>query len=228
MMIVTVLLIALTAALPSVYTEGQREREEELLFRGSQYKRAIGLYRRQFNRFPTSVKDLLETNGLHFLRRPFRDPMSRSGKWRFIHANAAGVPIDSKTIGGPKRPGAEKPPGPGMESGETTSGERSGERAGAAGGTAEIKGAFILGVASSSSRESIRVVDGHTHYDEWEFLAIELNAVPPPSGAGPPNPLGKETPPGLPTKPAATTPPAQPPPPETPPEPPAEQPAPDQ
>src|SRR5713226_1688469 len=86
MMMVSLLLVSLTVAIPSIYVEGQREREEELIFRGNEYARAIGLFRRRFNRFPSSVDELLKkTNGIRFLRRPYRDPMTRSGKWRFIH-----------------------------------------------------------------------------------------------------------------------------------------------
>src|SRR5487761_1746940 len=64
MIMVTVLLISLTAALPSVYQEGQREREEELIFRGEQYARAIYLFHTALGRYPTSVKELLDTNGV--------------------------------------------------------------------------------------------------------------------------------------------------------------------
>ena len=81
MMLAAVLLISLTAALPSVYTQGQREKEEELIFRGNQYARAIVLFRRQFKRYPTSVKELLKTSGFRFLRHEYPDPMTKKGKW---------------------------------------------------------------------------------------------------------------------------------------------------
>src|SRR5579875_529105 len=101
MMMATILLISLAAAAPSIYVEGQREKEKELIFRGEQYARAIMLFHNQFNRYPTSVKELLHTNNMSFLRRAYPDPMTRSGKWRFIHATAAGVIIDSKILGPP-------------------------------------------------------------------------------------------------------------------------------
>lgn len=98
MILVTVLLISLTATLPSIYQEGQREREKETVFRGEQYARAVYLFHRQYGRFPTSVKELLgKSNGTRFLRQAYRDPLSPTGRWRFIHANAAGVLIDSWT-----------------------------------------------------------------------------------------------------------------------------------
>lgn len=95
MIMVAVLLVSLTAALPSLYQEGQREREAEAIFRGDQYARAVYLFYRQFGRYPTSVKDLLNTSGTRFLRQPYSDPLSSSGRWRFIHAAAGGVLIDS-------------------------------------------------------------------------------------------------------------------------------------
>ena len=53
MMVAVLLLIAMTAVLPSVYQEGQREREEELIFRGTQYGKAVALFHKQFGRYPT-------------------------------------------------------------------------------------------------------------------------------------------------------------------------------
>ena len=97
LVMVTLLLVALAAALPSVYQEGQRAREEELIFRGSEYGKAIALFHRQFGRYPVNVKELLQTNGMRFLRKEYADPMDPKGKWRFIHVNAAGVLLDSIT-----------------------------------------------------------------------------------------------------------------------------------
>ena len=105
MMMATILLISLAAAAPSVYVEGQREKEKELLFRGEQYARAIELFHQQFKRYPISVKELLHTNNMSFLRRPFRDPMTKAGKWRFIHATATGIILDSKILGPPGKQG---------------------------------------------------------------------------------------------------------------------------
>lgn len=103
MMLATLLLISLAAAVPSIYVEGQREKEKELIFRGEQYARAIELFHMQFNRYPTSVKELLHTNNMSFLRRAYRDPMAKNGKWRFIHATANGIILDSKILGPPKQ-----------------------------------------------------------------------------------------------------------------------------
>jgi type II secretory pathway pseudopilin PulG len=220
MMALTMLLISLTVALPDIYTAGQREREEELIFRGNQYARAILLYHQQFNKFPSKVDDLVKkTNGYRFLRHAFPDPMTRSGKWRFIHANAAGVVMDSKTLTPPK---AKKP----LESGSSTEGETTGEAQGSEesnstgqanetgrgntpqgqpqkeGGSSdnEMKGAFIVGVASTSHKKSIRIWNNKDRYDLWEFLGVATAAVPSgatgaPSGATPTgSPQGSQPP----------------------------------
>ncbi len=258
MMMATVLLVALTAALPSVYQEGQREREEELLFRGTQYARAIALFHRQFQRYPIDVKELLETNGMRFLRQAYTDPMSRKGKWRFIHATATGVLLDSKlrTVtsnppGGrgssPATPSASQafslgqssamnmPPGPTQNSPEgETPGTGKQETSAFFGEGNEIKGAFIVGVASSSHKQSIRVWNKRTRYDEWEFLGIDMGALGiatgmPGLGGGPSQPgvqgptgTGGQTP--ATGQPPATPPPSTPPQPSGPANPPEEQP----
>jgi type II secretory pathway pseudopilin PulG len=211
MFMTTVLLISLTAALPSVYQEGQREKEAELIFRGIQYARAIALFHRQFNRYPVSVKELLQTNGIRFLRKAYLDPMSKKGAWRFIHANAAGVLIDSKTMGPRSNNPLGKTPAGGAAGSATGSAVGGAASSPAAGGTSspgfqlfgnqtsnrpalqqrtsgfsdegqDIKGAFIVGVASTSKHSSIRVWNNYSHYDEWEFLGVDMSMLGVPAG----------------------------------------------
>ncbi len=224
MMVATLLLIALTAILPSVYQEGQREREEELIFRGTQYGKAVALFHKQFGRYPTSTKELLQTNGMRFLRQEYRDPMDPKGKWRFIHVNAAGVLLDSKNqpmnnsnnpnpagignnsfsnsaSGGNSSFGNNSSFGSGSSFGNNSSmggssfGSSSMGMEGNAGGfgtgqsanmnqgtssssffgnSNDIQGAFIAGVAATSHHESIKIWNKHHHYDEWEFLGIDM------------------------------------------------------
>ena len=200
MMALTVLLISLTVSLPDIITQGQRDKEEELLFRGDQYARAILLYHRQFNKYPQTVDDLVKkTNGYRFLRHRFRDPMTRSGKWRYIHANAAGVIFDSKTLTPPKpkKPlegGDSSSDESGTDSGNQGSGEEnpsgagrsrggrsaspSGSQQGSETGDNDVKGAFIVGVASTSTRKSIRIWNNKDRYDLWEFLGVAVAATP--------------------------------------------------
>ena len=207
LIVATLMLVALTVALPSVYQEGQREREAETVFRGMQYGRAVALFHRQFNRYPVSVRELMQTNRMRFLRQEYRDPMDPKGKWRFIHANAAGVLLDSKVqplganpqgqqgrLGAGSSPGlqssfsgfgANQGLGGGMgrpdafslgQSGETgTAAQTSSQTSSAFSGIGnQIQGTFIVGVAPISHRASIRIWNKRQHYDEWEFLGIDM------------------------------------------------------
>jgi len=184
MMIVTILLISLTAALPSIYTAGQREKEKELIFRGDEYARAILFFHRQFGRFPSSIDELLKrTNGYRFLRHAYRDPMSPGGQWRLIHANAAGMLLDSKTmpiVGSPVNPPGQTAPGtppPVSQPPQENEGNKTIF-------TNPMPGAFIVGVASSSTKNSIRVFNDQTSYDKWEFLAVGPTVGGLPGGIG--------------------------------------------
>jgi type II secretory pathway pseudopilin PulG len=178
LMVATLMLIALTAALPSIYQEGQREREEELIFRGKQYARAIALFYRQFHRYPVSVEDLLSTSGFRFLRRAYPDPMTRQGKWRFIHAGANGAILDSKTLGssGPNASGSQQ----NQSNRSSTAGAGNRNPSAFFGDSNQTQGVFIVGVATPSKKESIRVWDGHSRYEEWEFMGTTFTpyAVP--------------------------------------------------
>ena len=219
MIVATLLLIGLTAVLPSIYQEGQREREEELIFRGTQYGRAVALFHRQFGRYPTGTKELMGTNGIRFLRKEYSDPMDPGGKWRFIHVNAAGVLMDS--INQPLGNNSNNPAGLAQSSssnsmfggnsgmggsrfansstsgfgnsssssfGSSSMGGQSGMGMNSSSGGSsqssptssffgnqnETQGAFIAGVAATSHHGSIKVWQKHNHYDEWEFLGIDM------------------------------------------------------
>jgi type II secretory pathway pseudopilin PulG len=68
--------LMLSMAMPTWRTLAQREKEEELLWRGQQYDRAIQLYRKK-NAAPgaPSVDALVEGR---FLRKKFRDPITNA------------------------------------------------------------------------------------------------------------------------------------------------------
>jgi type II secretory pathway pseudopilin PulG len=86
----TAVSILIAAAYPAYQMQARREMEEELIFRGEEYARAIQKFHRKFNVYPPSLDALLETNGLRFLRRPYKDPMT--GKdFRVIFLNPDGT-----------------------------------------------------------------------------------------------------------------------------------------
>ncbi len=98
--------IALYRELPRVAFEAQRSKEELLIERGEQYKRAIQIFVRQNNgRYPQKIEDLENFNNRRYLRKRYKDPMTGSDEWRLIHIGPGGVFTDSLTQ---KPPQSEK------------------------------------------------------------------------------------------------------------------------
>jgi type II secretory pathway pseudopilin PulG len=95
--LVATMIILATVVTPSILTEGRREREQEAIWRGNQYVRAIELYYRKNGRYPQTVDDLTKGNlSVHFIRRAYTDPTnSADGSWRFIYLSPTGQLIGS-------------------------------------------------------------------------------------------------------------------------------------
>src|SRR5262249_2143428 len=123
MMIMAILLMAVA---PSIGTIMKREREQELLFRGKQYARAIALFQKRYGRLPTELKELYE-NRPRPTRRLLKEPMCNAPDWHVIYqgspdAIAGGQPPAPGGQGGPTNLGKPLPtPSPGVfgPSGET-------------------------------------------------------------------------------------------------------------
>lgn len=96
--LVASMLLLAAAAAPNVLTEGRRLREQEAIWRGNQYVRAIRLYYQKNGKYPSSLEDLTKANaaGVHFLRKAYREPMnSADGSWRLIYVTASGQLVGS-------------------------------------------------------------------------------------------------------------------------------------
>jgi hypothetical protein len=94
----TLLLISMVAIAPNILTEGRREKEKEMIWRGKQYTRGVKLYYRKMGRFPTSLDDLIKpkVGSLRFMRQSYKDPMNNEdGSWRLIYVGPAGQLIGS-------------------------------------------------------------------------------------------------------------------------------------
>ena len=86
-----VIAIGLYYEMPRVAFESQRAREQLLVDRGMQYRRAIQLFYRKFGRYPASMDDLETTNNIRFLRHKYKDPMTGKDDWRIIHMGPGGM-----------------------------------------------------------------------------------------------------------------------------------------
>ena len=129
----SLMLIAAIVAAPSVRTERQREKEQEMIWRGKQYVRGIKMYYRKNSRFPTNLDDLIkpQLGGVRYLRQKYKDPMNKEdGSWRLIYVGPMGQLI-----------GSTKPPqsiqfqaGPGAGAGSQPAGQPAGSSGSAFGG----------------------------------------------------------------------------------------------
>jgi type II secretory pathway pseudopilin PulG len=73
---VALLAIAMTALAPVISQQIKRDREEELVHRGTQYSRAIKHYMKKLNKYPNSIEDLENTNNIRYLRKRYKDPIT--------------------------------------------------------------------------------------------------------------------------------------------------------
>src|ERR1044072_8957249 len=70
----SVMAVLMSALLPVWSQMARREKEEELVFRGKQYARAIGLFQRKYaNTAPPTIDVLVEQR---FLRKKYKDPIT--------------------------------------------------------------------------------------------------------------------------------------------------------
>ena len=153
MVAVFVMSIGLLVAVPVWQTQIQREKEEELIFRGNQYVEAVRLFQtKNPGSFPKSLDELFEEK---CIRKLYKDPMSEDGEWNLI------LPF----------------------SGIATKKGRRGQRVEASGqGIAQkilvapqsalssIQNPQIIGVASSSPAQSIKIYLEQETYDKWLFF----------------------------------------------------------
>ena len=97
------LLAVLSAGLAGIgtlwHTQAQREREEELLFIGEQFRAALRSYVQRspagVRRFPNTLDELLEDRRqpipVRHLRRIFVDPMTRRAEWGLLRQPDGGI-----------------------------------------------------------------------------------------------------------------------------------------
>ena len=167
----SVMAIVATALMPAWRTMAQREKEEELIFRGRQYARAVALYQRKFgNAFPPSIDALVAGR---FLRKKYKDPITGDEFLPLTGAAAAAAQ------GGPRGPAPAQGSG-GAGAGQQLGQAPSGVGAGGQGPAGAAAG--LIGVVSKSTDSSLRIYEGRTHYNEWAFVAQVVTNQP---GASP-------------------------------------------
>lgn len=230
--VMTLMLLAAMTASPVLYTQIQREKEQEAIWRGKQYARAVKLFYRKNGHFPVSLEDLSKPRlNVRYLRQPYTDPLNtEDGAWRMIYVGPGGQLIGSRKrnrnpLQIPAAGGVPQAGGPGGQPAEKDSkpsGGQSGDVFGMSGGAAgqgTIFGGSIIGVGSKVNRHSIIVYEGASKYIDWEFiwdptkdaLAVGQPGTPIGTPAGQPAPFGGPQPGNPPGNPPQIPPLAEPP-----------------
>ena len=113
----------------------------------------------------------------HFLRKKYKDPMTKDGEFQVLYANqqAAAQPSAGLDQLG-ARQGAGTVPQRGQPVRPVTQVATGGPGGGQQGG--------IIGVASKSTATSLRVYNGRDKYNEWVFVATQVtNRITAPNGS---------------------------------------------
>src|SRR5215472_4453321 len=69
---------------PRLVQQIKRDREEEMIHRGTEYARAIRKFYKKFGRYPGNLEQLDNTNQIRFLRKRYKDPLAKDGKWKLL------------------------------------------------------------------------------------------------------------------------------------------------
>jgi len=150
MMAVFVITLGLLIAVPVWQTELQREKEEELIFRGKQYAEAVRIYvQKNPGRYPASLKELLDKK---CIRKLYKDPLGPGGQWNVILTTGkppSGREATAEVMVAPERV------------------------------LPAIKNAQILGVVSSSTNKSVKIYNDQESHDKWLFFFGQDPKKPP-------------------------------------------------
>jgi type II secretory pathway pseudopilin PulG len=101
LLLMALMIIAATIEAPRVVQQIKRDREEEMIHRGTEYARAVKKFYKKFGRYPATLEQLDNTNQIRFLRKHYKDPLTKDGKWKLLtygdiqtalNPNAPGTP----------------------------------------------------------------------------------------------------------------------------------------
>jgi len=217
MVFMTLIAISILVVSPTVSKIMQREREEELIFRGRQYAQAILNYQKRQGRFPLNLKELMTTRP-RSARKLYKEPMCNCENWGLIRvgqpwppppqgSNPAGsaiqtpgveiLPGNRQTRPGAPLPGTFTSPPPGNGGAGNDNGDTGGEL-NIGGKPGETSNAPVIGVYSRVHKKGLRTFHGQQYYDQWGFVAganndPDLPGNLPSNFPGIPNPRPKTT-----------------------------------
>ena len=163
-----VMAVMMSVALPVWRHEAQRQKEDELIWRGTQYVRAIRLYQMKTGTLPPSVDALVQGR---FIRKKYKDPITNDDF--DLLGPAASTPglAPGRGQSTPGRPTQPSTPSSAMGTPQTSTNFST---SGPAVSNGSVPGG-LTGVRSKSKDESIKLYQGRTHYNEWTFIFVNAN-----------------------------------------------------
>jgi type II secretory pathway pseudopilin PulG len=193
-----ILVIAAGVGATSIAFNIRRDREEELIHRGVQYTRAIRAYSKKTGRYPMSLEELDNVNGLRFLRKHYKDPITgRDFKLVYMSQVVTIGPSPTQPLLNTNgAPGFNAPNGPrngatqqsngtndqsqppaAAEAGQSTQPDPPSNSQNSASASSDSGSGsdqlhpvgMIVGVVSASKDKTIREFSGKNHYDQWRF-----------------------------------------------------------
>ena len=166
----------MAATLPAWRQQAVRQKEEELIFRGQQYARALALFYRKNNRTLPSDIDTLVSG--RYLRKKWKDPITNDdfallgqvAQPGITNGRPGGTPTGPGTSGNAGNSGRASTPTattPGRAGNPTGTSSAAPSPFGASGGQNGVGG--ITGVASKSTDTSIKIYQNQQQYNLWQF-----------------------------------------------------------
>lgn len=189
--ILAILAIFWALTLPLWARIKQRDKEEELIFRGNEYVEAIGRYHQKYGTYPPDLETLQK---LKFIRKLYVDPMTKTGKWKVLHPdslvqtgaagmiNTPGGSNDGNKKGKKNKFGFSSGGGGGDDDDddEDVEDNDNGNSSDFLGLNDEDKDKDeekevenvgpVVGVVSRSKKESIKIYNGQDKYNKWKFV----------------------------------------------------------
>ena len=101
LLLMAVMIIAATVEAPRLVQQMKRDREEEMIHRGTEYARAIKKFYKKFGRYPASLEQLDNTNQVRFLRKRYKDPLTKEGNWKLLNYGDIQMVLNTNTPGTP-------------------------------------------------------------------------------------------------------------------------------
>jgi len=194
LLLMALMAIAAAVIVPTISWEVRRDKEEEMIHRGVQYRRAIREFTKKRGRYPNTVDELVGGDGLRFLRKHFTDPITGK-EFKLLHASDVASAFGPSNPGNvqpnqneaasqdsaddnsgvpavPPDPSSAQPPANGTSQLTQPGLPKTGSAANPSGQATSptFGGGPFIGVASASTKETIRIFDKKNHYNQWLFF----------------------------------------------------------